>query len=79
MIADQNQAIWMLGVDRDLFVTVRRKLMDSCLRDFRQLLKIRSVANVLQTQGDSAAIICSVILQDLFFGVQHLRQLVVSE
>jgi hypothetical protein len=79
MIADQDEAIGVLGVHGDLLVSVRGQLVDARLGHFRELLESCRVSDVLQPQADSATVVGSVVPDKLSFGVQHFRQLAVSE
>jgi hypothetical protein len=79
MIADQDEAIGVLSVHGDLLVPIGGELMDARLRDFGEFLEIRRVADVLQSPGDPVAVVGSIVPHELSFGVQHLRQLAVSE
>ena len=79
VITDQNDPIRMLDVDRDLLVPIAGELVNARLRHFREFLKRHGVTNILQASANPAAVVGSVVPNKLSFGIQHLRQLVISK
>jgi len=71
MIANQQQAIRMFHIDRNLLITVAAQLVNTCLRDLSQLREIRGVRDILHTPSDSPAVIGTVRFQELIFGVKY--------